>query len=178
MKKIISPYAGAILTILIMAMTACVPGKQLLTTGAQPADVKGTFTLLLYGCHYPDDVKNVAILLNEENKQPFEIYDIKTSYKVKKGMSAQEALSEADAFVKCSTRRVTGTALRSIPDGSGGIVGYEVRPLYFPTEFGFPDIMLINYSLKDGMVRAYIKLDPDVQRQIEAVGGEKSDSGK
>jgi hypothetical protein len=181
MIKLISPYAGAILTILIMimAITACAPGMQLLTTGVQKAEVKGTFTLLLYGCHYPDDVKNVAILLDEGNTQPFEIYDIKTSYKVKKGISAQEALSQADSFVKCSTRRVTDTELRRIPDGSGGILGYELRPLYFPLEFGSSDIMLISYSLKDGMIRAYIRLLPDVERQIEAVGSDRRDhSGK
>ena len=155
MKEITSKFAGTVLTVLVMALTACAPGTQLLTSEAQPAAVTGTYTLLLYGCHYPDDVKDVAILLDERSTQPFEIYDIKTSYKVKKGVPAQEALSEAEAFIRCSSHRVNYTGLRSIPDGAGGILGYEVRPLYFPTEFGFPDIMLINYVMtKDGMIRA------------------------
>jgi hypothetical protein len=176
MKRVNLKYAGT-LFIIVTVLVACAPGMQLLTTGAQSSDVKGTFTLLLYGCHYPADVKNVAILLNEGSIQPFEIYDIKTSYKVKKGMSAQEALSEAAAFVKCSTHRVTDTELRSIPDGAGGIMGYELRPLYFPLEFGVSDILLISYAMKDGMIRAYIRLLPDVERQINAVGGRESSKG-
>jgi len=179
MKEITSKFAGTVLTVLVMALTACAPGTQLLTSEAQPAAVTGTYTLLLYGCHYPDDVKDVAILLDERSTQPFEIYDIKTSYKVKKGVPAQEALSEAEAFIRCSSHRVNYTGLRSIPDGAGGILGYEVRPLYFPTEFGFPDIMLINYVMtKDGMIRAYIKLHPDVEKQLAASGGDMSNSGK
>lgn len=165
--------------VLTLALTACVSGTPLLTTEAQPAQVTGTYTLLLYGCHYPEDVKDVVILLDERNTHPFEIYDIKTSYKVKKGVPAQEALTEAEAFIRCSMRRVSYTGLRSIPDGAGGILGYEVRPLFFATEFGFPDIMLINYVMtKDGMIRAYIKLHPDVEKQLAASGGDKSNSGR
>jgi hypothetical protein len=178
MKRLTSTVAGTLCITIITVLTACAPGMQLLTTGAQPADVKGTFTLLLYGCHYPDDVKNVAILLNEENKQPFEIYDIKTSYKIKKGVPAQDALNEASAFLRCSSHRVTETAVRSIPDGAGGILGYEIRPLYFPLEFGYSDILLNSYALKDGMIRAYIRLLPDVERQIKAIGGREGSSEK
>ena len=178
MKNINTKIAGTILVILVTILTACVPRTQLLTAGAQPADVTGTYTLLLYGCHYADDVKNIAILVDEANKSPFEIYDISTSYKIKKGVPAQEALSEANAFVRCSiTHHVTQTELRRIPDGNGNTLGYEMRPLYFPLEFGFPDIFLISYSSKDGMIRAYIRLLPDVEKQIEASGSDKGDSG-
>jgi len=177
MKKVTTKFAGTVLMVLVLALSACAPGTQLLTTEAQPTQVTGTYTLLLYGCHYPEDVKDVAILLDERNPHPFEIYDIKTSYKVKKGVPAAEALKEAEAFIRCSMRRVSYTGFRSIPDGSGGILGYEVRPLFFPTEFGFEDIMLINYVLKkDGMIRAYIKLHPDVEKQL-AASGDKSDAG-
>jgi len=177
MKNRTAKFAGILLAILVAVLAACATGKPLLTTEAQPTDVKGTYTLLLYGCHYPDDVKDVAYLIDEGSKQPFEIYDIKTSYKIKKGVPSEQALKEAEAFIRCSNRRVSYTGFRSIPDGAGGILGYEVRPLFFPTEFGFPDIMLINYvQLKDGMIRTYIKLHPDVEKQL-AASGDKSDSG-
>ena len=29
--------------------------------------MSGAYTLLLYGCHYPDDIKNVAILVDEKS---------------------------------------------------------------------------------------------------------------
>ena len=135
---------SAALTLLLTAMlTACMAGKRVDTTAAEPTTVTGTYTLLLYGCHYPAEVDNVAILVAENSKYPLEIYDLDTSYRVKKGVPAQQALTEADSFVRCSTYRIWQTQLRRIPDGSGGTVGYELRPLYLPYEFGFPDVLLI-----------------------------------
>ena len=172
MKRIPIRYTGAMLLMLGVGvvLTACVPGKQLLARAADPAEVKGTYTLLLYGCHYPDDIKNVAILVAEGSRYPLEIYDLDTSYKVKKGVPAQQALSEADSFVRCSAHRIWQTHLFRIPDDSGGTIGYEIRPLYLPLEFGFPDVLLISYALKDGTVRAYIKLDPNVEKELEDTG--------
>ena len=105
-----------------------------------------------------------------------EIYGLPTSYQVKKGISGQEALKEADAFVRCSTRRVTQTQLRRIKDDAGGTIGYEMRPLYFPTEFGQTDVLLVSYALQNGVVRTYIKLDPDVERALESSGSDNRDS--
>ena len=112
-------------------LQACVAGKQLVTTSADPAELKGTYTLLLYGCRYPDDIKNLAILVDEGSKYPVEIYDLPTSYQVKKGLPGPQALKEADSFVRCSVRRVTETQLRRITDDAGGTIGYEVKaPLF------------------------------------------------
>jgi len=176
MKKITKWFLQTAFMAVVVILTACVPANQLITQPASPHDVKGTYTLLLYGCHYPEEVKNLAILVAEESKYPVEIYDIDTSYKTKKDLSAEQALSEADSFLKCSVRRVWQTEVWRIPDGSGGTVGYEIRPLYFPLEFGSPDILLTSYSIKGDKVRAYIRLTPSAQKQIEASGGDKSDS--
>ncbi len=160
--------------ILVAVLQACVPRNQLMTSAAGPDDVKGTYSLMLYGCHYPAQVNNVAILVAENSKYPVEIYDLDTSYKLKKDVPAQQALAEADSFVRCSTYRIWQTQLRRIPDDSGGTIGYEVRPLYIPYEFGIPDVLRISYSLQNGVVRAYIKVDPDVQRALENSGNDKS----
>jgi hypothetical protein len=169
---------GSILFILILAagIQACVPGNQLWTSAAAPDEVKDTYTLLLYGCHYPAQINNVAILVAGNSKYPVEIYDLDTSYKLKKNVPAPQALAEADSFVRCSTYRIWQTQLRKIPDDSGGTIGYEVRPLYIPYEFGMPDVLQISYSLRNGVVRVYIKVDPDVKRAIEASGGDKGSS--
>ncbi|MGE5172289.1 MAG: hypothetical protein ACM3MD_00515 [Betaproteobacteria bacterium] len=176
MDRINIQYTGAMLLMLGAILTACVPGKQLITRPADPAEVKGTYTLLLYGCHYPADIKNVAILIDEGSRYPLEIYDLDTSYKVKKGVPAQQALSEADSFVRCSTHRIWQTHLLRIPDDGGGTIGYEIRPLYLPLEFGLPDVLRVSYALKDGMVRAYIRLDPNVEKELEESGSKKQNS--
>lgn len=172
-KKALSAAASLLLA---AALAGCMAGKQLSTSAAEPASVTGTYTLLLYGCHYPDDAQNVAFLVSDSSKYPLEIYDLDTSYKVKTGVPAQQALSEADSFLRCTSYRLWRTQLQRIPDDSGGTVGYEVRPLYLPYEFGQPDILWISYSLRDGKIRTYIKLDPDVERAIEASPGDNSSS--
>ncbi len=176
MNKIGIRCTGAMLLMLGALLAACAPGKQLMTHAADPAEAKGTYTLLLYGCHYPDDIKNVAILVDEGSRYPLEIYDLDTSYKVKKGVPAQQALSEADSFVRCSTHRIWQTHLLRIPDNSGGTVGYEIRPLYLPLEFGFPDVLMVSYALKDGAVRAYIRLVPTVEKELQESGSKERES--
>ena len=167
---------AALILVLAAMFQACVPGKRLTTSSADPSDMKGTYTLMLYGCHYPDQINNIAILVDETSKYPVEIYDLDTSYKVKKGVLPQQALAEAESFVRCSTHRIWQTQLLRIPDDSGGTIGYEVRPLYIPYEFGIPDVLLVNYFLRDSTVRVYIKIDPDVERAIEASGDGRDSS--
>jgi hypothetical protein len=156
------------LVMLAAVIPACVPGKQLLAQAALPNEVSGSYTLLLYGCHYPSQPNNVAILVKEDSRYPLEIFDIDASYRVKKGVPAQEALAEANAFVRCSTHTIWMTELKRIPDDAGGTVGFELRPLYVPLEFGFPDVMLISYALKDGRVRAYIRMDRHLERDRDS----------
>jgi hypothetical protein len=156
--------------LLAATQLACVAGKQLATGSADATELKGTYTLLQYGCHYPDDIKNLAILIDEGSRYPVEIYDTPTSFQVKKGLSGPQALKEAGSFVRCSVRRVTEAPLRRIMDAAGETIGYEVRPLYSPLEFGKTDVLLVSYSLKNGTVRTYIRLDPDVERALESPG--------
>ena len=174
--------ASAVIPFLVAFLVltqGCAPGIRLLTSPATAPEVTGTYDLLTYGCRYPNDIKNLAILISEGARYPVEVYDLPTSYYVEKGLAAATALDKAGSFLRgCGTRRVTGTRLSRISDGSGGTLGYEVRTLYFPLEFGITDVLLVNYALTDGKVRVYVKIDPDVERAIESVGGNDRDSAR
>jgi hypothetical protein len=165
MKTIESVLSMTCILVLAAVLQGCMAGKQLMTGDADPSAVKGTYTLLLYGCHYPAQIQNVAILVDEAGRFPVEIYDLDSSYTVKRGVPAEQALSEADRFVRCSTHKIWRTEMRKILDDSGGVVGYEIRPLFMPVEFGAADVIVVSYSLQKGTVRAYIRLFPDVERQ-------------
>jgi hypothetical protein len=95
---------------------------------------------------------------------------------VKKSVPGPQALADAEAFVRCSVRLLSGTQLRRIIDDTGGTIGYEVRPLYSPLEFGRLDVLHVSYSLQEGTVRTYIRLDPDVERALESPGANQRDS--
>jgi len=165
MKTMKSVFSATLILVLTAMLQGCMAGKQLMTGAADPSEVKGTYTLLLYGCHYPAQIQDVAILVDEAGRYPVSIYDLDSSYTVKKDVPAGQALSEADRFVRCSTYKIWRTEMRKILDDSGGILGYEVRPLYMPVEFGAADVIQTSYSLQKGAVRVYIRLFPDVERQ-------------
>lgn len=168
MKTMKSVYGVILIVLLASTLQGCIAGKQLMTAGADPSEVKGTYTLLLYGCHYPSQIQDVAILVDEAGRYPVTIHDLDTSYRVRKGVPAEQALSEADRFVRCSTFQIWRTELRKILDDSGGTVGYEVRPLFMPVQFGFADVIQTSYSLQNGTIRAYIRLFPDIERQQDS----------
>lgn len=163
MKGLRNRIGFAALLLMAIALQSCMTGMQLSTTSADRTRISGTYTLLLYGCHYPDQIENVAILVDENGRYPVEIYDLDTSFKVKKGVSAQQAIMEAEAFVRCSFHSVWQTQVSAIVDDRGGSLGYEFRPLYAVTEFGMPDVLLISYSLKEGKVRAFIRKNPELE---------------
>jgi len=157
---------SAIFFIAMMAIQGCAFGIQLQTQTADPKTITGSYDLMLYGCRYPDDYEHVAFLISPEAKYPVNLLVLDVSVKVKKGLSAEKALSEADAFVHCGSNTVTETRVQRIPDDSGGTIGYEVLPRYSPTDIAGSDPLLVNYSLKDGKVTVYIRLYPEVERKL------------
>ncbi len=178
MIKISPFFSVSVVLLLTITVGACVPGKRLTPEAAKPAEMTGTYTLLLYGCFYPSDVKNAAFVVKEGSKYPLEIFDLDASYKTIKGLSAEQALAKAKSFLRCSTYDVWQTPLRRIPDDSGGTIGYEIRPLYIPYELGQADVLNISYSLKNGKVITYITLDRNVELNLDASGGGHSGHGK
>jgi len=174
MKREKAFLSAAAVVCLALFMTSCMTGTRLNTFAADPAEVSGTYTLLLHGCKYGDQIDNVAILVDEHSRYPVDIYDIPLSYTVKKGIPAKEAIAEATAFVACSTFRVWQTRVSRIDDDSGGTIGYEVRPLYFPLEISNPDPLQISYFLRKDGVRVYIRIDSTVERDLEGAGDNRS----
>src|ERR1700690_1995533 len=98
MKRLKNTIRFAALLLMTITLQSCMTGMQLNTTSADPTLISGTYTLLLYGCHYPDQIDNVAILVDENSRYPLEIYDLDTSFIMKKGVPAQQAVAEADKF--------------------------------------------------------------------------------
>jgi hypothetical protein len=176
MKQTTASLNIAGILVISLLLVSCATGIQLRTITADPTEVKGTYTLLLYGCHYPAQIQDVAILVDETSRHPVEIFDLATSYTVKKGVPAGQALVEADRFVRCSANRIWRTELRKILDEAGGTIGYEIRPLYLPLQFAPAGVIEVSYALHKDTVRAYIRLNPDVEKQMDQGPSDGRDS--
>lgn len=147
---------------MIITIHACMASSQLVPKQFDPAEIKGTYTLILYGCRYADDLENMAILVDEKSTHPVEVFALDSMYKVKRGLLGQQAVSEANAFIRCSMQPVWQSVVRRIPDNLDGTVGYEIKPLY--REITPPEVLQSSYTLKNGKVTAYINLDYSLKK--------------
>jgi hypothetical protein len=163
-KRQILDVAAAL--IVMFAIQGCSLGTQLRTETADPKSIEGTYDLFTYGCRYPDDIEHAAFLIAPDKAGMVELYVPATSYKVKRGIPADQALAEANTHVRCGVRTVEATRVRRIPDGSGGTLGFEVLPRYSATEVGGMDPLNVSYSLKDGKITIHIRLFPDVEKKL------------
>ena len=136
-------------------------GSYLRTEQAKDEEVTGSFTLILYGGRHANDLETIAFLDKEGDQYEFEPYAPEFDYKVRKGVSAADALKEARRFVSFHSA-FWRSQLSKILDEKGNIIGYEVRPLYRPFIYGRADLIDVYYRIKDEKVIIYIKLIPDI----------------
>ena len=149
---------------LFLCIGSCVPAVHLTTVPVSTHEIEGTYTLILYGGRHSSDIENVAILDKEGDQYTFMVYAPEFDYRVKKHVPAKEALAEAEAFVRFHHSFWTAQ-LREIVDTSGIPIGYEVRPLYSPLDFGYPDVLDVDYIVKDNTVTVRISLKRELRRQ-------------
>jgi hypothetical protein len=131
----------------------------------EDADIEGDFSLILYGSRHINDVETIAIFDIEGDRYTIEPFAPDFDYRIMKGLSAREALHEAQSFVSWHQSYMS-SHLSRILDDDGSIVGYELRPLYLPLTFGLPDVMYVYYTKKNGKIVVNIRLKPSVERQL------------
>ena len=158
MFRSVKPLTVSLIAVFAALMLqACSPGKALRTDSAPGGDMPGTYTLILYGGNFGDDLETIALLDKEGDRYTFEPYAPDFVFRSKKGMTAENALREAEAFIHAHPESHSERFL-SIRDENGGIIGYELRPLYLPITFGTDDVLDVNYRLKEDRVLVFIKL--------------------
>ena len=154
----------AILILLVLFGLYTLSGDRYLKTEpASPDEVQGKFTLFLYGCRSRDDIENVAILDREEDAYAFEIMAPDFSYTVKKGLSGEEAIREAERFIRCNIE-VSGSRLSKVLGPTDALVGFEVMPLYPVIRFGREDVIDVQYTVKERKIAVRFRLDQSIER--------------
>jgi len=155
-----------ILFLLAAALSGCPTGTRILPETANRKTIQGTYDLITYGCRYPNDPEHAAFLITPDRTASVELFVPATSFQIKRGLPAEQALADADTHVRCGVRSVQDIRVQRIPDGAGGTLGYEVLPRYPATDETGMDPLDVSYSLKDGKVIFYIRLFPDVEKRL------------
>jgi hypothetical protein len=151
---------------LLLFLGACAPSAYLKTSGVTPDEITGTYTLILYGGRYAADIENLAILDREDDPYAFEPYAPAFDFKVIKGMPAGDALERAERFVRSHHSSIR-SRLSRVLDDTGTTIGYEVRPLYAPLDFGYGDVLDVRYRIEGNKVIVTITLIPEVKRALD-----------
>ena len=163
-KSLSSLVISSIAVIAALTLQACAPGKALRTDAVPSGDMPGTYTLILYGGNYGDDLETIAFLDKEGDRYTLEPYAPAFVFRIKKGLTADRALREASEFIR-SHAEFQREQLRSIRDEKREIIGYELRPLYLPITFGTDDVLDVDYWLKEERVLVFIKLKPSLEKR-------------
>ena len=139
-------------------------GQRIHTEPLRETGSSGTFTLILYGGNYSDDLETVAFLDREGDDSSFDIYAPEFNYRLVRGLALDEGLKKAEEFV---SRQSSFHQIRwsSIVDDQSGIIGYEVRPLYLPFTYGTEDLLDVSYAAKGNKVIVTIRLKPSVENK-------------
>jgi hypothetical protein len=148
-----------------MMLASCATGHYLRTEESSAIEMKKNYRLILYGGRFSDDMETLAILDMEGDKFEFIVYAPAHDYHIKRKVPAKEALKDAEKFVRFhhSFRR---SLLSRILDQSGATIGYEVRPLYFPADVGFSDVIDVYYTIAGKTVIAKIRLRPEAEDRL------------
>ena len=138
---------------------------HLQTEEVKEEDIKGVFTLILYGARDINDIETLAILDIEGDEYTLEPYAPAFDYKIKKGLSEKTALKEAYEFISYHNSFLR-PQLSKIIDDKGNTIGYEVMPLYMPFIFGRSKVLEVDYWLKGDTVEVTIRITPSIERAL------------
>ncbi len=132
---------------------------------ASSEEIKGTFTLILYGANHIDDLETIAIMDYEGDNIKFEPYAPDFSYRKKFSVTPAEAIKEAVDFVSWHNA-FNHYEIKRIVTKADSTLGFEIRPLYDPLTFGVTDVLDVDYILEGDKVKVLIKLKPHIERRI------------
>lgn len=139
--------------------------KRPKTEEAKESDVKGVFTVILYGGKYSEDINTVVILDNEGDGYSFKPYARDYAFEIKESVPAEEALAEANRFLSAH-RSYMRTRVSRIMDSDGSTIGYELRPLYHTFSYGFSDVLNVYYGFKNSDVVVSVSLRRSVEKRL------------
>ncbi|MCX8030082.1 MAG: hypothetical protein N3A59_00690 [Thermodesulfovibrionales bacterium] len=154
-----------LLFLLLLILLSCIPLKSLKTEEISSHAISGAFDVILYGARYSGDLENIAILDIINDQYSFDIIAPSFDYKIRKNIPADQAIKMAESFV-ASYGSFKYAQISQIKLPNGLIVGYEVRPLYSASEFGFFDVLEIDYWLDNTTIKVKIDLVPEVKKRL------------
>ncbi|HKN18620.1 MAG TPA: hypothetical protein VJW95_02390 [Dissulfurispiraceae bacterium] len=125
--------------------------QEIRTEDASEKEITGVYSLILYGGTYGNQLEAVAILSKEDSPYTIVPYAPEFDFSIIRHLPAKEALAGAFSFISRHPD-FSRAQIARIVDSGGGVIGYEIRPLYWPFTYGAPDVLYTYYWRKGDKV--------------------------
>jgi ribosomal protein L31E len=175
-KAMVFLMFAVLLTGFVFIANAYAAKKSLETELADPSEIKGTYTVILYGDAQYEGLETTAFLDFEGDDYTLEPYAPEFQYKTENGLQAAEAIKKAEKFVS-RHQDFSRFQWAKILNNNGKTIGYELKPLYHPLSYGMSDVTIVTYYQKNGKIEIRIRLESSIEQQLHNNGNDKPESG-
>ena len=154
---------------LLLAVACAITGKGLTTRLAREGDVgDGPFTVILYSTSEYSFLQTAAFLDIEGDGYELQPFGASFKYTLIKGLAGSKAVERAREFI-VSRVVYNKLELRAIMGPAGTVIGYELRPLLLPINYGQSDVLDIYYDLgQEGRITVYVRLKDSIKRMFQS----------
>jgi hypothetical protein len=164
----------AIPVALLLLQGGCVSGTRLTSQSIAALDMdRGSYNLILYGGQNYRDLASVAILDRTDDAYTILPYGATFKYHIIENLSADKAVERGSLLIN-DLHTYKSTETRAIYGPNNTIIGYELRPLFWPLDTGhFGDIVNTSYVLQaENQVTVYVGFKGNIQDPLDSHGGD------
>ncbi len=130
--------------------------------------ISGKFNLIIYSNSFINDPETFIVLDVVEDKVSIKPYASDFKYTIHQNLNEKEALKIAKDVL--SSANISTLKCAVLMDSSKNVVGYEVKPIYFPWVWGVLEPVETRYKEYGNTITIFIRLDPRVERQLNSGG--------
>ncbi|HSW64177.1 MAG TPA: hypothetical protein VLH56_12850 [Dissulfurispiraceae bacterium] len=157
----------AVLLLIIVFLTAsCGMHFSSAQPGVSPGEISGTWSVIVYGGRHANDLETIGFFDREDDDYSIVINAPEFDYKITRSLATPDALTYAREAVGFH-RSFQSMHVSRIVAPDGYLVGYELRPLYPPFEFGYQDVLDVSYAWRGKTLVVSVRLKPQVRRQLD-----------
>ncbi len=135
--------------------------------------IKGIFNLIIYSNSFINDPETFIILDKSDDSIDIQPYAPSFKFRIFSNINDAQALNIIKEIFQNSS--VTSIKYKEIIE-SGKIVGYEIKPIYFPWVFGILEPIETVYKKQNNSIIIFIRLNPIVEKQLYNGGNYKRDN--
>ncbi|MCS7215099.1 MAG: hypothetical protein RMI30_03870 [Thermodesulfovibrio sp.] len=136
-------------------------------------DIKGTFNLIIYSNSFINDPETFIVLDRVDDKNKIVPYASDFKYRLIEKVNEKEVIKITNDVLGNSS--FINSIKCSVIYDKEIIVGYELKPLYFPWIFGIIEPVETIYKKEGDLVYIFIRLNPRVERQLNSGGDSSKD---